>query len=59
MYVCVLCAFTTALFCSLLGSVRDQMAASLVKAIPTQAWTGLEISSRFRLPEFVDNQHMK
>jgi len=29
------------------------------KAIPIQAWTGPEGSSRLRLPEFQDNQHMK
>jgi hypothetical protein len=29
------------------------------KAIPLQAWTGLSGSRRLRLPEFLDNQHMK
>jgi hypothetical protein len=29
------------------------------KAIPVQAWTGLEGSRRLRLPEFIDNRHMK
>jgi hypothetical protein len=27
--------------------------------IPLQAWTGLEGSKRLRLPEFLNNQHMK
>ena len=29
------------------------------KALPLQAWTGLEISSRLRLPRFQDNRHME
>jgi hypothetical protein len=29
------------------------------KAFPLQAWTGPWGSRRLRLPEFVDNQHMK
>jgi hypothetical protein len=29
------------------------------KSIPLQSWTGPEGSRRLRLPEFLDNQHMK
>jgi hypothetical protein len=29
------------------------------KAVPVQAWTGPEGSRRLRLPEFINNQHMK
>ena len=32
---------------------------SQCKAIPLQAWTGPEGSSKLRLPEFLDSQHMK
>jgi len=28
------------------------------KAIPLQAWTGPEGSTRMKLPEFLDNGHM-
>ena len=29
------------------------------KALPLEAWTGLEISSRLRLSRFQDNRHME
>jgi hypothetical protein len=29
------------------------------KSIPVQAWTGPEGSRRLRLPEFIDNRHIK
>jgi hypothetical protein len=29
------------------------------KAIPVKAWTGPQGSRRFKLPEFLDNKHMK
>jgi len=35
--------------------MNDQFTASLVKEIPTQAWTDLENSRRMRAPEFLDN----
>jgi len=31
----------------------------LAKAIPLQAWTGPQGCRRLRLPEFLDNRHMK
>jgi hypothetical protein len=38
---------------------RGALIVNIKEAIPLQAWTGPEGSRRLRLPEFLDNRHIK